>query len=151
MTTLCFTHTFDTIHTYFIQSFKKIMLEFDLWTRINEGCTPLTIYVHPPKKPVLRKNEKLSHCRLIRKVKNLNIYVSLMFNKLEPAFGSRGGGRGTPTPLHYASGNKCLFTLWSYLRECGEQYPQSFASLFYLSVLDLLYLTIMNLQSRLQW
>jgi len=29
---------------------------------------------------------------LIRKVKNLNIYVSLLFNKLEPASGSRGGG-----------------------------------------------------------
>jgi len=29
---------------------------------------------------------------LIRKVKNLNIYESLLFNKLEPASGSKGGG-----------------------------------------------------------
>ena len=33
----------------------------------------------------------MTYCRLIRKVKNLNIYVSLLFNKLEPASGSRGG------------------------------------------------------------
>ncbi len=53
--------------------------------------------------------DKLLHCRLIRKVKNLNIYVSLLFNKLEPASGSRGargvqcqGGTGVPAPLHYA-------------------------------------------------
>ena len=33
----------------------------------------------------------LWHCRLIRKVKILNINVSLLFNKIEPASGSRGG------------------------------------------------------------
>ncbi len=53
----------------------------------------------PPKKiivnkiKVTRKNlrnnhemDKLWHCQLKRKVKNLNIYVSLLFNKLEPAW-----------------------------------------------------------------
>ena len=48
--------------------------------------------------------DKLWHCRLIRKVKILNINVSLLFNKIEPASGSRGGtkvgGTGELAP-HY--------------------------------------------------
>jgi len=45
-----------------------------------------------------------------KKSKNLNINVSLLFNKLEPASGSRGGGirgcmsrggTGVPPPFHY--------------------------------------------------
>ena len=42
--------------------------------------------------------DKFLHCRLIRKVKNLNIYVSLQFTKFEPVSDSRGvqvkGGTG---------------------------------------------------------
>ena len=38
--------------------------------------------------------DKLWHCRLIRKVKNLNIYVSFLFFKLEPVSGSRGAYGG---------------------------------------------------------
>ena len=43
---------------------------------------------------------------MIRKVKNLNIYVSLLFNKLEPASSSRGAPGYRPP--HYAPAGSAL-------------------------------------------
>ena len=101
---------------------------------------PLTVDVHPPKKPVLRKKKFKIYINLpevwLSKKSKKSEYLSLLFNKLKPASGSIGGRhRGTAPPYHIRP--------WDWVASIKIYFLYRVNNCWGLIILDALYATLL--------